>query len=462
MTFSHLAFFIILGGWLSFVIYAALVFEAEGNMSPIDFFLSPTQSGIRFRALAFFAPFILTIIGFLVNEREKLFRRMASSAMRLDEVNADLLRYNERLATLHEIEMAITASLDLRAILNILTEKVASQFDVDAAAVLLLKPDKMALECAAATGFQTERIRHVYLRMGESYAGAALRENKKIVIPDVSLSEESYLTDGNYNFMSSELFREEGFQAYFAIPLRVHGKARGVLEIFHRTPRESDKEWIEYLDALAAQAALAIENASLYDRLRKAHDDLSSAYDTTIEGWSRALDMSEKESEGHSRRVRDLTVAVAQAMGVPEEDIVHMRRGALLHDIGLISMPDRILFKDGPLSGEERVMVERHPEIAYSLLAPIAFLAPALDIPRYHHERWDGRGYPAGLVMTQIPLAARIFAAVDVYDSLRIDRPFRAAWPEEKVVEHMREESGRHFDPAVVAALLGVVARAAG
>jgi PAS domain S-box-containing protein len=190
--------------------------------------------------------------------------------------------------------------------------------------------------------------------------------------------------------------------------------------------------------------------------LKQAEEELMLAYDTTIEGWSRALDLRDKETEGHSRRVTTNTVALAQVMGLSSTELVHVRRGALLHDIGKMGVPDAILLKPEPLTEDEWVMMRRHPRYAYDLLSPISFLRPALDIPYCHHEKWDGSGYPRGLVGDQIPLSARIFAAVDVGDALSSDRPYRNGWPEARVHAHIAAGAGTHFDPTVVAAFMAM------
>ncbi|MEA2575140.1 MAG: hypothetical protein QOH93_2438, partial [Chloroflexia bacterium] len=178
------------------------------------------------------------------------------------------------------------------------------------------------------------------------------------------------------------------------------------------------------------------------------------AYEATLEGWSHALDLRDKETEGHTQRVTEMTVRLAQELGAPEADVVQIQRGALLHDIGKMGIPDSILLKPGPLTEEEWEIMRKHPVYAYELLSPISFLRPALDIPYCHHEKWDGTGYPLGLKGEQIPLAARIFAVVDVYDALSSDRPYRKSWPQDKVLAHIRELSGTHFDPRIVEAFL--------
>ncbi|MEM3489347.1 MAG: HD domain-containing phosphohydrolase, partial [Nitrososphaerota archaeon] len=193
--------------------------------------------------------------------------------------------------------------------------------------------------------------------------------------------------------------------------------------------------------------------ASLEQRER----DLLESYDATIEGWSRALDLRDKETEGHTRRVTEMTVKLAIAAGMREEEIQHVRRGALLHDIGKMGIPDQILLKPDKLTEEEWVIMRQHPVYAFELLSPIAYLRPALDIPYCHHEKWDGSGYPRGLKGEQIPVAARLFAVVDVWDALLSDRPYRPRWPRDKVIEYIKMQSGKHFDPLAVELFLGLI-----
>ena len=184
--------------------------------------------------------------------------------------------------------------------------------------------------------------------------------------------------------------------------------------------------------------------------LLEANQQLLQAYDATIEGWSRAMNLRDKETEGHLERVRDLTVQLAQSVGLAGEEIMHVKRGALLHDMGKLGVPDHILLKPGKLTDEEWETMRKHPQYAYDMLESIDYLRPALDIPYCHHEKWDGSGYPRGLKGEEIPMAARLFAIVDVWDALRSDRPYRASWPEEKVLAHIRSAAGTHFDPQAV------------
>ena len=187
-----------------------------------------------------------------------------------------------------------------------------------------------------------------------------------------------------------------------------------------------------------------------FSTIQSSQQALQQSYDATLQGWVHALDLRDKETEGHTLRVTELTLRLAREMGMSEAELEHARRGALLHDIGKIGVPDRILLKPEALTEEEWEIMRKHPVYVYELLSPIMYLRPALDIPYYHHEKWDGTGYPRGLKGEQIPLAARIFAVVDVWDALQFDRPYRKAWPEQQMREYIQEQAGIHFDPQVV------------
>jgi putative nucleotidyltransferase with HDIG domain len=222
------------------------------------------------------------------------------------------------------------------------------------------------------------------------------------------------------------------------------------MEVFHRSPLVVREEWLDFFEALATQAAIAFDNASLIDHVRRFDMELDLVYNATLEGWVRALDLRDKETEGHTQRVTKRTLQLARAMGINNKRLIHIRRGALLHDIGKLGIPDHILNKPGPLSAEEWELMKKHPVYAREMLSQIDFLQPALHIPYCHHEKWDGTGYPRGLAETQIPLEARIFAVIDVWDALGSDRPYREAWPRERVYQHIQDSAGKHFDPQVV------------
>jgi PAS domain S-box-containing protein/putative nucleotidyltransferase with HDIG domain len=351
-------------------------------------------------------------------------------------------RQLEHLTALSAIDRVIAANFDLQLSLSEILTHVTVELGVDAADILILNPNLQMLEYGAERGFRTSAVRKAQVRMGESYAGRAAQERQLVEIAD--------LRDEPDALLSTTHFTDEGFVCYFAEPLIAKGQVKGVLEVFNRSTFEPDLEWCDFLHALAGQTAIAIENAALFESLQRSNSDLTMAYDATIEGWSCALDLRDKETEGHTQRVTEMTVKLGRAYGLSEAELVQVRWGALLHDIGKMGVSDEILHKPAPLTDEETGEMKKHPTYAYEMLAPIRYLRQALDIPYCHHEKWDGSGYPRGLKSTQIPLFARIFAVVDVWDALNSDRPYRAGWTEEKVREHIRNLSGTHFDPQVV------------
>ena len=351
----------------------------------------------------------------------------------------------KRVAALRAIDLAISSSLDLHLALSVVLSQVTAQLVVDAADILLFNQQNV-LEFSAGVGFHTESLVHTRLQIGEGYAGMAALQQKTIHVPD--------LHHGKTGFLNSPSFRAEGFQCYYGVPLVAKGRVRGVMEVFHRSPLAPDADWLEFLETLAGEAAIAVENAVLLKELQRTNFELTLAYNTTIEGWSRALDLRDRDTEGHTQRVTDSAVKLARRLGFTDMELIHVRRGAILHDIGKMAIPDSILLKPGPLTTEEWEIIRQHPRYAYELLAPIPYLGPALDIPRYHHERWDGAGYPHGLKENQIPLPARLFSIVDVYDALTSRRPYRPAWKPDSAVEYLKGQIGKHFDPDVASEFL--------
>jgi putative nucleotidyltransferase with HDIG domain len=374
---------------------------------------------------------------------------MAGAAVHRMSLHEETVRHLDQLQALHDIDLAITASMDLRLILNILLEHVVIQLAVDAASVLLLNPHSQTLEHAAGRGFRTRAVQCAQIRLGESFAGRAALERRVIQGGDPAQLPE--------NRQFAALWAGEGFVAYYGVPLIAKGQVKGVLEVFHRLPLTAEPDWVSFVETLAGQAAIAIDNAQLFTGLERANLELQIAYDTTIEGWSHALDLRDKETEGHSLRVTETTRRLARAMGMGDAELVHVRRGALLHDMGKMGVPDGILLKPGGLTDEEWVTMRQHPQVAFDMLSPITYLRPVLDIPYCHHEKWDGTGYPRGLKGEQIPLAARLFAVVDVYDALTSDRPYRKAWSNENALDYLRKQAGTHFDPKAVELFLGVM-----
>jgi len=355
----------------------------------------------------------------------------------------------KRLSALQNINIAITTNIDLQIPLYLLLEQVTEELEVDAADVLLLDEDKQQLVFVAGQGFITDALRHTKLEMGQGLAGRAAESGEVIYINNL----KGELT----SLRQSPLIKDEKFISYYGVPLISKGKTKGVLEIFHRTELHPSEDWVDFLNTLTAETAVAVDNAQLFQDLERSNLDLVAAYETTLEGWARTLELRDRETEGHSQRVMDLTLRLSRKLGIAEDEIKHVRRGALLHDIGKMGIPDNILFKKGSLSEKEWVVMRKHPQFAYDMLSKIPFLEKAMDIPYCHHEKWDGSGYPRGLHGEEIPLAARIFAIVDVWDALRSDRPYRNAWSDKEALKEIKKGKGTHFDPVVHEAFLKIV-----
>ncbi|HZW03506.1 MAG TPA: HD domain-containing phosphohydrolase, partial [Anaerolineaceae bacterium] len=358
-------------------------------------------------------------------------------------------RQLQQMAALRAVDTAIADSTDLHRTLRVLLEQVTAQLGVDAANVLLLDRSTQKLRHAADYGFRTTSIKSAELGLGEGYAGVAAKHRHPVHI--------ALLRGAPKEMLSANRLALEGFYAYYGTPLIAKGEVLGVLEIYHRAPLNSSIEWMDLVETMAHQAAIAINNAELFESLEQANLELVQAYDRTIEGWARVLELRDGETEGHSQRVTELTIELARRMGFSDADLVNLRRGALLHDIGKMGIPDGILLKKGPLNPQEWQVMRQHPVYAYEMLSRVEFLQPALDIPYCHHERWDGTGYPRGIKGTDIPLAARIFSVIDVWDALRVPRPYRDAWPISKIWTYILAESGKQFDPDIVAAFAEIM-----
>ncbi len=367
---------------------------------------------------------------------------MAGTAIHRISLFEKNIRHLEQARALRNIDMAILGSLDLRVTFRVILDEVTRLLNVDAAAILRLDSNTGMLKYEDWRGFRATNPAELNLSIGNGLAGQAVVERKSIRATGPS-EIEGYPVQGS-------LLGKEGAHSYYAVPLINKGRVEGVLEIFHRELLEASEERLEFLETIAGQVAIAIGNAELVNNLANTNFKLVQAYDKTIKGWAHALDLRDKETEDHSQRVTKMTVNIARRMGMNEEELAHVRRGALLHDIGKMGVSDAILLKPGKLTDEEWTIMYKHPIHAFEMLSPIEYLRPALDIPYCHHEKWDGTGYPRGLKREEIPLAARIFAVVDVYDALISDRPYRKAWSREEALEYISRESGSHFDPQVV------------
>ncbi len=392
-----------------------------------------------------------------ISERRRAEKALALRTEELRQRNEELTRLNDqaelrmaRLVSMRTIDMAISGSFDLSVVLGIILDQVTGQLGSHAADILVFSQGSQAFKYSSGKGFHTQGLEHSKYMFGSDLAWRVVRERRRVEISD--MKAQSTVLQRTPDLSG------ENFLSYIGVPLVSKGQVRGVLEVFHRVQLNPDREWYNYLEMLAGQAAIAMDNSALFEHIQNSNTELGVAYDSTLMGWAYALELRALEPDGHIRRVDNLTTRLAQAMGLNDKELVNIHRGAILHDIGKMGVPDSITLKPGSLTDEEWVIMRKHPQYAYDMLSPITYLRQALDIPHYHHERWDGSGYPRGMKGDGIPLAARIFAVVDVFDALISDRPYRKAWSEMKALEYIQQKSGVEFDPQVVNVFLEQVA----
>jgi len=353
------------------------------------------------------------------------------------------------LAALQSMNLALNETWHPKSTLKLLVSLLRSHDEVDAAAVYLLDEGTMKLEFAEGDGFRGSAIRSHSLDPGEGPAGAAALRREAVLLADLDNPGEIRV--------APFLLDQEGFRAACAAPLLASNRLLGALEAYRRKRLDAPGTWKERIDTVARQASAALHRGFLVEELERANLELNLAYDSTIEGWSRALDLKCREPEWHTERIAELTVRLAGRLGVTGKDLQAIRRGAILHDIGKMGIPDAILTKPGPLTEEEWRIMRLHPVYALHMLQPIGFLKDSIAIPHSHHERWDGQGYPRGLKGEGIPLFARIFSVVDVWVSLTADQPYRRAWTPDRALAYIREGAGRLFDPTVAQAFLEMI-----
>lgn len=347
-----------------------------------------------------------------------------------------------RLSLLYRLLQAFNSSLNLEEMLDQVMDEVIHSLRAERG-FLMLYDTRGELTFQTARGMDRSDIQEPEFEVSKSIIHRVAKEGEPILTSNA-------LADGNLADQRSIL--RLGLRSVLCVPLKLKERITGLIYVDNRLKTGiftiNDRDM---LVALAANAAVAIENARLYV-------ELSKAYDTTLEGWALALELRDKETQGHSKRVVELSQRLGQALGLNPGELLHLKRGALLHDIGKMGIPDGILLKAGPLTNEEWVVMKKHPEHAYRLLSNIDYLLPALDIPYCHHEKWDGSGYPRGLSGEQIPLAARIFTVVDVWDALTSEnRPYRKAWSRAKTLKHLQEKAGKDFDPGIVSKFVEII-----
>jgi PAS domain S-box-containing protein/putative nucleotidyltransferase with HDIG domain len=349
-------------------------------------------------------------------------------------------------AAIHDLARNAMGELDFTATVQLLVDQLGEVTGADGCYIALWDEGRRRVIPMAASG----AFRETYQKM------AVVEPGERTLTQSVVEARRTLVVEETHNspHISPHLAERFKARAMLGVPLMTGEAVLGSAIIAFNTAHRFTPEETARAERLSGLIAIVISKAKLVEQLKAAHAELSNAYETTLEGLARALELRDKETEGHTQRVTEMTVRLARELGMADEELVHIRRGALLHDIGKIGVPDSVLRKPSALTVVEMSVMRKHPEYAYELISAIEFLYPAIDIPYCHHEKWDGTGYPRGLRGDAIPLAARIFAVVDVWDALSSDRPYRKAWPPEKVMEHLRRLSGTHFDPQVVEAFL--------
>lgn len=340
------------------------------------------------------------------------------------------------------ISRSLQASLDVRDPLPAILKTLVDELKADAITVLRYNTTSQRFEMLMSNGLDSTVIAKLNLYFETGLGGRAVEKRQPIWISDLQKPLR--------NLRPINCLDEAGFRGYLAIPLIGHNDLVGALEIVWRLPQPAPTWNEEFLMRMAEQIAFTFERSAILKDLRLQNEELTIRYNAVIEGLSRTLELRDLETVGHTRRVSQLTMRLVEHMQIPPGQWDAIRQGALLHDIGKLGIPDAILLKPGSLSPSERKVMQQHAVYGYNILAPIINLRETLDIARYHHERWDGKGYPYGLIGEQIPRVARLFAVVDVFDALTSDRPYRSAWTHSKTLAYIKEQSGLIFDPQVV------------
>lgn len=372
--------------------------------------------------------------------------KLTNSLQLLQSKVSEILHTGQRqLQALVGVGHVINSSKGLEAVLDEVMDAVIALMRAERG-LLLLRDEHGEFKVEAARGIDQARL--------DSDTSSV----SKTIVHRVAETGEPVLTTNaqeDPRFEKQKSVHEHNLRSILCVPLKLKEEIIGVIFVDSRVfSGLFQKDDLEMLSAFADQAAVAIDNARLFDGLQTANKELRDAYVATLKGWALTLELRDKETQGHTQRVTALTKVLAKKLGINGEELEHIERGALLHDIGKMAIPDHILLKKGSLTLSERKYMELHPDFAKDMLEEIEFLHPAIDIPYCHHEKWDGSGYPRNLKGEEIPFAARIFAVVDVWDALTSERPYREPLPPEKVRKIIQADSGKHFDPHIVEAFL--------
>ncbi|MBI3165103.1 MAG: GAF domain-containing protein [Chloroflexi bacterium] len=385
------------------------------------------------------------------SQTPQVLRDLTQAASTLNKVKSSVSKqiqiHESQFEALAQVGSTINSLLGLKRVLSDVMDRLIRLMRAERGFLMLREPDGN-LKVHVARGLDHVDLEEDQFAVSKTVVNRVVETGKLVLTTN---AQEDSRFEAQFSVAAYHLL------SILCVPLNIKDQLIGVIYVDNRAHTGVfQQENFDLINAFANQAALAIHNARLFDELQASKDELEIAYQATLEGWVRALDLRDKETEGHTKRVTALTQTLARGMGLKEDEIVHITRGALLHDIGKMAIPDGILLKPGKLSDDERVLIQKHPLYAYEMLSPIKFLHPALDIPYCHHEKWDGSGYPRGLKGEDIPFAARIFAVVDVWDALVSDRPYRKGIQPSEVKKNIRELSGSHFDPRIVDAFLSL------
>ncbi len=343
----------------------------------------------------------------------------------------------DRIGELHaifEIDKAITSAVDLDTVLQQIVQMSIGLFDAKISSLMLLDEDSQELVMAAAHGMSEEYIHKGNIKVGESIAGRVITEGRPIHVPDIT-------NDPRHVFSVNA--RNEGLTSLLSVPLSLKDKVIGVLNIYTNEQHNFTPHEINLFTSLASQAAIAIENARLFESLEEIYLDVITAL-------ASAIDARDSYTHGHSHRVTEYAVLIAEEMGLTPEEIDIIRNASILHDVGKIGIKEEILKKPGKLTEDETLEMQYHPFIGTRILQSVKLLEPVLPLVYHHQEKYDGSGYPEGLSGEDIPLGARIIGVCDAFEAMTSDRPYRKALPVEKAMAELRNEAGRQFDPDVV------------
>ena len=384
-------------------------------------------------------------------QNSQILRDLTQAASTLNKVKSSvskqIQRHESQFDALVQIGSSINSSLGLKRVLSDVMDRLVKLMHAERGFLMLREPDGN-LAVHVARGLDHVDLDEDQFAVSKTVINRVVETGKLVLTTN---AQEDPRFEAQFSVAAYHLL------SILCVPLTIKDKLIGVIYVDNRAySGVFQQENFDLITAFANQAAIAIHNARLFDDLQASNEELEIAYQATLEGWVRALDLRDKETEGHTQRVTALTQRLAQAMGVDDDALLHITRGALLHDIGKMAIPDGILLKPGSLTDEERAHIQKHPVYAYEMLSPIKFLHPALDIPYCHHEKWDGTGYPRKLKGEEIPFAARIFSVVDVWDALISDRPYRKGLPPSEIRERIQKDSGSHFDPKVVETFLSL------